>query len=275
MAGKKVSVLPAQSPATVAALAALGMPVLITSGEISSPTALLTLALPSSSYPAGFLLDCSGLQYDDDDVMLKFLAQLSSDNGVSYYGDDDLSLFYNYQQFAAVVVSAANAYSPGAHFSMRIFPGSAGAAPNLMITRGEADATAQVANVYASLFHATGVSIANGGSGYSPADSKRVLGMAASSDIYIIVDTVDGGGAILTAHIDTSVAHSTGANPELNPNPLSLVGGATVNLTWGAQQVSSPVNKIRISASASNGTSGSFSDGHNVIAGFYRLYGLK
>lgn len=77
----------------------------------------------------------------------------------------------------------------------------------------------------------TAIAVVAGGASYTANDVISVVGGTSSQLAAIIVDTVDGGGAILTAHIVQAGSYS--AQPS---NAVSVTGGtgsgATFNLTW-------------------------------------------
>ena len=89
--------------------------------------------------------------------------------------------------------------------------------------------------VVASLVNSVGTAaIVSGGTGYTAGDTLTVTGGTSTQTAHITVDTVDGGGVILTAHV------SRGGSYSVYPaNPVSVTGGsgtgATFTLTHGAQ----------------------------------------
>jgi hypothetical protein len=127
--GKKVSELAVGSPATVAAFAALGMPVLLASGTLSTPTAFVVLALPSGYSRYRLRTVQFATNYG------LFFA-LSDDGGVTWYKDDEDFTGYSVRRIENVtdasiidgygyLSSLADASDPSASviIDAEIFPG--------------------------------------------------------------------------------------------------------------------------------------------------------
>lgn len=101
---------------------------------------------------------------------------------------------------------------------------------------------------------ATGAGLAaivGGGTLYTANDVLSVVGGTFTQPTQIVVDTVDGGGVILTAHISQSGSYSV-----FPSNPVSVTGGtgsgATFNLTQGAQ--SAPAQASYVMSGGTNGS---------------------
>ncbi len=118
---------------------------------------------------------------------------------------------------------------------------------------------------------AVGVALAVAGTGYGANDVLTVVGGTGTAT-QITVDTVGGGGEVLTAHITTAGSYSV-----LPANPVAVTGGggadATFNLTWGVLTVT--VDTVgNYSVLPANPVAQGSSDGAGTGATFTVLWGV-
>jgi len=83
-------------------------------------------------------------------------------------------------------------------------------------------------------YDATAIVIVDAGSGYVATDTITLTGGTAGTDAIVTVDTVDGGGAILTAHVSTAGDYTVRPSNPVAQGSTSGVGvGATFDVTFG------------------------------------------
>jgi hypothetical protein len=122
--------------------------------------------------------------------------------------------------------------------SQAIVSGGTGyvAGDTLLLAGGTFTAAAVLTVNAASQVHyeaATIASIADPGSGYAATDTITLTGGTAGTYAVITVDTVDGGGAILTAHISTAGDYTVRpVNPVAQGSTSGVGVNATFNLTF-------------------------------------------
>lgn len=227
--------------------------VLLASGTITSPTPNFDINLTGPGTYRYFRTNALGL-FSDSTGTSESRYRVSSDGGVTFWGDDALPCYHAGSAFNDYGVTGTTRFPQiGGIIDLLIFPGDA--------------------DMPAAIFYETGlnldslssISVVDGGTGYQAADELFLLTSPGSLAGSIIVDTVDGGGAVLTAHIGTATRAPFGATT--NPNPQGVAGGsgsgATFDFTW-THLITFPVNAIRYY----------MADGSNWTYGTWTLWGI-